>query len=319
MRQEILDGERGDRRWRTFGELVADAAARFGDRPAVVDDGRTLSYRELGDEVRRAAGAMLAHGVGVGDRVALWAPNSWAWIVAALGAQSVGAALVPLNTRYKGPEVAHILDRARPRVLVVADGFLGNDYLRMLAAENVSVPCTVRLDGAREGALGWDGFLAESVTPDDVMTQVDGDCISDVLFTSGTTGRPKGALTTHAQNLRGYYDFSRLAGFRDGDRHAIVNPFFHAFGYKAGSLSALMHGMTIYPHAVLDPEVLLDQVDREDIEVLPGPPTLYATLLADPRLRERDLSSLRLAITGAASVPARCSSAGCSRSSGSSA
>ena len=107
-----------------------------------------------------------------------------------------------------------------------------------------------------------------------------GDDVSDVLFTSGTTGPPKGVMTTHAQNLRAYYDWSTLAGLREGDRYAIVNPFFHAFGYKAGWLSGFMHGATIYPHATFDVPRLLDQVEAERITVLPGPPTLYHSPLA---------------------------------------
>ena len=219
---------------------------------------------------------------------------------------------MPLNTRYKGAEARHILTSVKPRVLLVATGFLGNDYLGMLAAEGVgteTVPTIVVLVETAESTrtvLGWETFLADSESESEVdrrLESLDGSTISDIMFTSGTTGLPKGVLTTHAQNLRGYYDWSRLAGYEPEDRYAIVNPFFHAFGYKAGWLSSIMHGMTMYPHAVLNAEALLDQVERERIQVLPGPPTLYATLLADPRLRKRDLSSLRVALTGAAAIP----------------
>jgi acyl-CoA synthetase (AMP-forming)/AMP-acid ligase II len=193
-------------------------------------------------------------------------------------------------------------------VLLVDQGFLGNDYLGMLRSEDLgadSAWATVTL-GDDGGDASWDQFLAEGESDADVdgrLSSLSGSALSDVMFTSGTTGPPKGVLTTHAQNLRAYYDWSRLAGFEAGERYAIVNPFFHAFGYKAGWLTSLMHGLTIYPHRVLDAAALLDQVERERIQVLPGPPALYATLLTDPLLAQRDLSSLRLAITGAASIP----------------
>jgi len=232
--------------------------------------------------------------------VAIWAPNSWQWIVAALGAQSVGAAIVPVNTRYTGREAAYVLERSAPRVLVIVSTFLGRDYPGMLKDVGFAPA-----DGARMVLLDEVKALDQLASDRDLDERIDeleGTDDSDVLFTSGTTGSPKGVITTHAQNLRAYYDWSALAGIRSEDRYAIVNPFFHAFGYKAGWLSSLMHGATIYPHATLDPARLMDQVASERITVLPGPPTLYLTLL-ERGVGGRDLSSLRLAITGAASIP----------------
>jgi acyl-CoA synthetase (AMP-forming)/AMP-acid ligase II len=302
---------RGDLRWKTTGHVLFKGAQQYGDRIAVVDSDRTLRYDELAVEARTVAAALLRLGVEAGDTVSIWAPNCWRWIAFALGAQMTGAAIVPLNTRYKGMEAAYILGRTRPKVLLVEQGFLGNDYLGMLRSEwdtTLEEPAYVLAsDGANdEGSLTWEAFLsdrADDARVNDRFHGLDGSLLSDIMFTSGTTGRPKGVLTTHSQNLRGYCDWSRIVGFLPGDRYAIVNPFFHAFGYKAGWLSALMHGMTIYPHRTLDGRRLLDQVESERIQVLPGPPALYATLLADPDLDHRDLSSLRVAVTGAASIP----------------
>jgi acyl-CoA synthetase (AMP-forming)/AMP-acid ligase II len=277
-----------------------------------VDIDRTLSYRELEDQTRMVANAMIAWGVEIGDKVAIWAPNGWHWIAFALGAHMAGAAIVPLNTRYRGREASHILGSSQPRVLLVAQDFLGNDYLGMLASEGggaETLAHTVTMGDASStvrGSVGWDDFLDRPDNPSAVdlrMASLEGSLLSDVMFTSGTTGLPKGVMTTHAQNLRAYYDWSRLAGFGEGERYVIVNPFFHAFGYKAGWLSAFMHGMTVYPHRVLDAGRLLEQVEREKIGVLPGPPALYTTILDHPDLSMRDLSSLRLAVTGAASIP----------------
>jgi len=135
---------------------------------------------------------------------------------------------------------------------------------------------------------------AEAVTPDD---------ISDLVFTSGTTGHPKGAATTHAQSLRTFGTWSSIVGLGPGDRYLVVNPFFHTFGYKAGILACLMAGATVVPEAVFDASRVMERIEAERITVLPGPPTLYQTLLADPGRSGHDLSSLRLGVTGAAVVP----------------
>ncbi len=128
------------------------------------------------------------------------------------------------------------------------------------------------------------------------------DTLMDIMFTSGTTGRPKGVMTTHGQNLRAIHDWAQIATLRESDRYLIVNPFFHAFGYKAGWLAALASGATVLPHLVFNPERVLERIVRDRVSVLPGPPTLYHALLDMPDLATRDLSSLRVAVTGAAAI-----------------
>ena len=135
---------------------------------------------------------------------------------------------------------------------------------------------------------------AADVQPDDV---------SDLIFTSGTTGHPKGAAATHAQSLRTFGTWASIVGLAAGDRYLVVNPFFHTFGYKAGILACLMAGATVVPEPVFDPSAVMARIESERISVLPGPPTLYQTLLSDPHRAEHDLTSLRLGVTGAAVVP----------------
>jgi len=299
----------------TIPRLALRAAERFGDAPAVADGDLRLSFRELAEAALRAARAFAATGLAPGDRAALWAPNLGEWVVAALGLQMAGGVLVPLNTRFKAPEAAWILQRSGARRLFTVGEFLGTNYAEAIRALRERDPeALLHLEGVVTfraevaGAEPWERFLArgdavpeaeararaEAVAPDD---------LSDILFTSGTTGRPKGVMTTHAQNLRAFLSWSELATLGEGDRYLIVNPFFHAFGYKAGWLACLMRGATALPHAVFDPEAVLERVARERISVLPGPPTLYQSLLAHPEREARDLSSLRVAVTGAAAVP----------------
>jgi len=317
----IDETDRADLRWGTTARLWQDAVARFGDAEAIVDSDVRLSWRALGERIEAAARAFLASGVEPGDRVAIWAPNVWEWPVALLGLQSVGGVLVPLNTRYKGPEAAYILGASRARVLVTVNGFLGNDYVSMLrAAEGgpvdgrpvaglPSLETVVVLRGDAPAVTEtWDAFIAAGAAIDSAAVEARIEALaptdlSDMLFTSGTTGRPKGVLAAHGQALRAVQAWAGGVGLEAGDRYLIVNPFFHTFGYKAGVLACLITGATMVPLAVFDVPAIMELIAAERISMLPGAPTIYQTILNDPRRAERDLSSLRLAVTGAAAVP----------------
>jgi acyl-CoA synthetase (AMP-forming)/AMP-acid ligase II len=320
---------RGDLEWGTVPGLVQDAAARFGEAEALVDrngpGGTTTrwSFDRLAEEVATATRAVVAHGIEPGDRVAVWAPNCAEWVVAALGAVGAGAVLVPLNTRYKGAEAAYILRASGARLLCTVQGFLGTDYPALLAEAadgGATLPdlervVVLRSDGAPgpsgvAGAptTGWDDFLAEAerCEPDVAAgrtASLDPSDLSDLIFTSGTTGYPKGAMTTHGQTLRTFATWSEVVGLAPGDRYLIVNPFFHTFGYKAGILACLMAGATMVPEPVFDVDVVLQRVADEHISVLPGPPTIFQSILDHPKRDAYDLSSLRLVVTGAAVVP----------------
>ena len=294
---------------RTIPALARAAADRFGDANAVEDGAVTLSFRALWSAALRASRAFLAAGVEPGDRVAIWAPNSWEWIAAALGLQAAGGVLVPINTRWKGGEAGYVLRKCRARLLCTVDEFLGIRYPELIAEEDLpALEAVVCLRGESEGTLAWQDFLARGDAVPEARAlaraeSVSPDALSDLLFTSGTTGRPKGVMTSHAQNLRAFAAWSEVVGLREGDRYLVVNPFFHSFGYKAGWLASLMRGATVLPHAVFDVPAVLERVGKERVSVLPGPPTLYQSILAHPDRARYDLSALRLAVTGAAAIP----------------
>ncbi|MBV2234642.1 MAG: FadD3 family acyl-CoA ligase [Sterolibacterium sp.] len=292
----------------TIPALIEAAARQHPTRIAIREAGVELSFADLDALRRKVSRALMAGGIQAGDRVAIWAPNSHEWVAAALGLHSAGAILVPLNTRMKGVEAADILEQSGARLLFCVGEFLNDHFPTLLQGQHTpALERTVVLGKTRAGDLGWDEFLqlAEQ-TPADAAREraaaVKAEDLSDIMFTSGTTGRPKGVMTCHGQNIRAFDEWSRCVDLQAEDRYLIINPFFHSFGYKAGWLAALMRGCTIYPLAVFDTEGVLQMIAREKISFLPGSPTLFLSFLAHPQLKDFDLSSLRVAVTGAAAI-----------------
>jgi acyl-CoA synthetase (AMP-forming)/AMP-acid ligase II len=267
--------------------MVLSVGDRFGDAEAVVDGELRLSYVELVDRVRRAAGAFAALGIEKGDRIAIWAPNSAHWLIAAFGAVTAGAVVVPVNTRFKADEAGDVITRSGAKAVLIQKGFLGQDF-----AVPAGVPAIDLKSGFLEGGTPFDR---------DPRDWLAGNDIADIIYTSGTTGRPKGVMMNHGQTLRMYEEWCNLADLREGDRYLIVNPFFHTFGYKAGCISSLIRGATILPVPVFDVDAVVDLVDAERVTMLPGPPTLYHSLLA---VRDKSrLATLRAGVTGSADIP----------------
>ncbi len=294
---------------RTISQVVWEAAEQYGEQIALSDRDINYSYTELEAARLQSARAFLAHGIRKGDCIAIWAPNIIEWVIAAIGLQSIGAILLPLNTRLKGQEAAFQLRKSGAKMLFTLSGFLDTDYAAMLNDQDLpELQQTVMFRGESPGTSHWADFLnrgnevsaeqaaaaAAQVVPDDPL---------DLLFTSGTTGEPKGVLTSHGQNIKSFEIWSSVVGLNSNDRYLIINPFFHSFGYKAGWLASIIRGAQIIPMKTFDIDRVLERIEKDRVSVLPGPPTIYQSLLAHPRRKNYDLESLRLAVTGAASVP----------------
>ena len=288
----------------TIPGLALEAARRWPLHTAVVDGARRWSFEQLAVETRKAAAAFIEAGLARGERVAVWMPNCAEMIIACLGIQAAGGVVVPLNTRFRAQEASYILNRSRAALLVASREFLGTRYDEILSElELPALRRTIYLDA---DASGWDAFvhggtLDARARADERLAQLKPDEVADIMFTSGTTGEPKGVVTTHEQTVRTARLWTRATTLRESDRFLILWPFFHCAGYKAGWVACLAAGATVLPEARLDVPQLLSRVERERVTFLPGPPTLFQSILSSVADWSA-LRSVRVSITGAASV-----------------
>jgi HIP---CoA ligase len=317
--------------WGTIPRMLRDQAARRGGTLVLLDaaapGGVTrLTLAQLRDRAAEVARGLIALGVEPGDRVAVMAPNSSAWPVSAFGVWDAGAVIVPVSTRFKGIEARQVLAKTQARALLAWDWFLERSLLAVLgeacggpAGERPyehlpDLRAVVTLDerpapgGQRPGLLTLSDLTASGagVAPETAQRRAlavrPGD-VCEILSTSGTTGTPKGVMLDHAQILRGYWDWSEVVTLAEGDRYPVIAPFSHGFGINAGLLACVLRAATMIPVPVFDPAALMELIERERVSVLAGPPTLFHRLLESLHDGERDVSSLRVAICGAAAVP----------------
>jgi len=282
------------------------ATGLWPDAEAIVDGGRRWTFAEYERDVMACARGLIAAGIDPGDRVVIWAPNSAEFAIAALGAYCTGAVVVPLNTRLTVTETAELIGRARARAVFTVGAFVGRDYLGSLAESGAlaKVGLVVSLEGpGGAGAVTLGDLMAsggrvggqEALVRAAALTAAD---LSDILFTSGTTGQPKGAMLRHGASTRGYTEYGRTMGLRPGDRMIAIAPFFHCFGLKGIVLTALLHGAAILPVRTFDVLALGELIEREQATVLQGSPTIFLGLLEHPGVSRAMLRSVRVAAPG---------------------
>ena len=287
----------------TIPHAAQAAAAHWPDATALIEGEVTWTFAELWQHCRAAASALAARGIGMGDRVAVWAPNRREWIVAAVATMTLGAAVVTLNTRLKGREAGDILRRTHARLLFTVTDFLGIDYQALLAGEELPDLNEVLMLDRDFAAFLASGQGADDQAVDTALAGIDPDTISDILFTSGTTGSPKGVLMTHGRVLPQCGVWIGNTGLTFGERYLIANPFFHSFGMKVGWVACLLSGAVMVPMAQFDVGQAIELIEKLKINFFPGPPTVFQMILAEKDKRPIDTSSLRGGTTGAATVP----------------
>jgi HIP---CoA ligase len=298
----------------TTTALLRAAAQRWRNKTALISlRDPAISFAALDLQADRFAKALIGDGIESAERVGIWAPNMWEWVAAAVGAQRVGAAIVPLNSRYRAAEVADIVRRAKVKRLVAIGDFLGAYYPAMIRGEHMpELRQVIVLRGTAAKLAGreiaWESFLTRGAQVADAELRerealVTGETVADVLFTSGTTGRPKGAVFTHQSTVRSSYTTQIFASVTDVDCLCPMGPFAHFAGYKAGWLNGMLTGATVCWSDAADSESMLNVISRLRVSVMPAPPVIWQDILDNPHRGDWDTSSLRFAATGSTMIP----------------
>ena len=282
------------------GSWAARRARRTPERVAVVHDGRRITYAELSERAARRAHALRALGVQRGDRVAYLGPNHPSFLETLFAAGLIGALFVPVNTRLAAPEIEHCLADSGSRVLLYAPSHAG-PAARL--RQRLPGCALVALAGPREGEHGYQELLAAAPAepPDEALTLADPFMI---MYTSGTTGRAKGAVLTHGNITWNALNVLVDADFRGDEVALAVAPLFHTAGLNMLCLPALLKGGTVVVEEAFDPGRAVALIEQEHVTSLFGVPAMYEALAAQPRWPSADLSSLRMLLCGGAPVPA---------------
>ncbi len=291
----------------TIGANFADTAARHAQRDALVDvaAGRRWSYAELLASVRRLATGFLRAGIGAGDRVGIWAPNRWEWVLVQYATAEIGAILVTINPAYRAGELDYALRQSGAAMVVAARSFKTSDYAAML--DEVAGGCpglreVVFLDSDR-----WNELAAaeiDSTALRRIAAALDPHDPINIQYTSGTTGYPKAATLSHRNILNNGYLVGELLGYSARDRICIPVPFYHCFGMVMGNLAATSHGACmVIPAFAFEPGATLRAVQAERCTSLYGVPTMFIAELGLPDFADYDLSSLRTGIMAGAPCP----------------
>jgi fatty-acyl-CoA synthase len=289
----------------TIGDNLRRTVARFGDREALVDrgSGRRFRYAELLDAVEALAAGLVAAGVRKGDRVGIWAPNRWEWVILQYATADMGAILVNINPAYRTHELEYVLNQAGISLLVAAPAFKTSDYRAMVA--EVRDRCPQLRSVVFLGDPEWDALSVgdRSVLPK-IRAALSFDDPINIQYTSGTTGFPKGATLSHHNILNNGFFVGELCSYTEEDRVCIPVPFYHCFGMVMGNLGATSHGSCmVIPAEGFDPRATLEAVAAERCTSLYGVPTMFIAELGDPTFGEHDLSSLRTGIMAGSPCP----------------
>jgi fatty-acyl-CoA synthase len=309
----------------TIGEALGRAAERWSGKPALVSRHQDvrLTWAELKHAADTFALGLTGLGIGPEDRVGIWAPNCAEWTIAQLATARAGIILVNINPAYRTAELEYTLRKVGVKALVCAENFKSSDYVAMVetlvpalhggpirSAELPALRHVIKIGGAQRP--GWLTFadvieMGQSRPPGELSALgvgLDANDAINIQFTSGTTGRPKGATLSHRNVLNNAYFVGIGMGLQVGDRLCVPVPLYHCFGMVMSNLACLVHGATmVYPSAGFDPVAVLETVEAERCTALHGVPTMFISELEHPDFERYDLSSLRTGIMAGTTCP----------------
>src|ERR1700686_1326482 len=292
----------------TIGENLRATALRHGARAALVvrSQGVRLTYAQLEDQVRRVARGLMSRGIAKGDRVGIWSPNRFEWVVLQYATATMGAVLVNINPAYKTSELEYVLKQAGVSVLLLSRAFRQSDFAGMAREVRGRCPALREVLVLEES---WDALLsgAAKVTEEELQKReatLEPDDAINIQYTSGTTGFPKGATLSHHNILNNGYFIGELLRYSERDRVCIPVPFYHCFGMVLGNLACTTHGACmVIPGEAFDPLLVLEATAGERCTSLYGVPTMFIGVLDHPRFKEFDFSTLRTGIMAGSPCP----------------
>jgi fatty-acyl-CoA synthase len=313
---------------KTVGDMFDEIAEKYPDNDALVSLHQDLrfTYRQLQEEVNRAAKGFISLGLKKGDRLAIWATNIAEWVITQFATAKAGIIMVNINPAYRTHELEYALKQSETQALFLIDQFKTSDYVDMfyqvcpeartsrpggISSENLPfLKTSVLIRGQKpSGMFSWDEVLKMGdQMPDSVLQErqeeLDFDDPINIQYTSGTTGFPKGVVLTHHNILNNGYFIGECMKFTDQDRLCIPVPFYHCFGMVLSNLACMTHGAAmILPAEYFDPVSTLSAVEKERCTALHGVPTMFIAELEHPEFHKFDLSTLRTGIMAGSPCP----------------
>jgi len=313
---------------KTVGDLFDEVALKFPEKEALVDlsQGKRFTYKELLALVNRTAKGFLKLGLKQGDHLALWSPNRWEWTVTQFALAKIGVVLVSIDTNCKVEQLEYFLRQSDSKSLVMAEGMKGSEYIDMIrqlcpevkeASPGQFASTTfpelrnmILISGRTLGGMfQWKEIpeMGRDV-PDRMLVERQGSCREDhivtILYTSGTTGAPKGVMSTHFGVINTTLASAENQRLTEKDRLCLSVPLSHMFGCVCVSLASVIKGATlVIPSETFDPPRILEAIEKERCTAIYGSPSAFIALMGDPRYRASDVKSLRTGIMGGAQCP----------------
>ncbi|GAB3817294.1 AMP-binding protein [Pontibacter rugosus] len=295
-------------RGETISQSLRSTVQKFGTREALVmvTQNYRATYAALWEQVEQVAKGLLAYGIEAGDRVGIWSPNRYEWVLVQFATARIGAILVNINPAYKTNDLQHALQQSQIKLLIAAPRFRQTDYVEML--EQIKPTCaypeqTVVLE------WDWQSFLdaGKSIRTEEVEAvenSLQFDNPINIQYTSGTTGFPKGATLSHHNILNNGFFIGEILKYTELDRVCIPVPFYHCFGMVIGNLACITHGACmVIPDESFDPAQVMQTVQDEKCTSLYGVPTMFIAELDHPEFSKYDFSSLRTGVMAGANCP----------------